>query len=207
MVDEDGTVHEHTSTPAPTEMAPEPEPEPEPETAPEPAPEPEPEPSPGQERSEIPSFVEYSPSDLRNYALGALLVVVSVAAVITLFLVAPDPDTGGFVLVLCLGLLAAAAGWGLASWKPTVVSIRDGILEVCPAGIARRRMISAPRTPASTSAPGPAHPAGERRSRVRRAPPRSSAPERSKLVTSPRSWSTTAADDRGSEDGRPRDGG
>ncbi len=88
------------------------------------------EPAPEPQRSAIPSFVEYSPSELRNYALGAVLVVASVAAVITLFLVAPDPDTGGFVLVLCLGLLAAAAGWGLASWKPTVVSIRDGILEV-----------------------------------------------------------------------------
>ncbi|MEO7422331.1 MAG: hypothetical protein ABIU87_08045, partial [Ornithinibacter sp.] len=101
MVDEDGTVHEHVSVPASNEVAPEPEPEPEPEPdpepepesepEPEPEPEPDPEPEPEPQRSEIPSFVEYSPSELRNYALGAVLVVASVAAVITLFLVAPDP--------------------------------------------------------------------------------------------------------------------
>ena len=31
---------------------------------------------------------------------------------------------------LCLGAIAAAAGWALATWNPTVVAIRDGVLQV-----------------------------------------------------------------------------
>ena len=58
------------------------------------------------------------------------MVLASVAAVLTLFVVAPDPDFGGLVLVACLGALAALAGWALASWTPAIVAIREGVLEV-----------------------------------------------------------------------------
>ncbi|MCW2847549.1 MAG: hypothetical protein JWR90_1523 [Marmoricola sp.] len=116
IVSEDGTVYERLGAGPLTEAPAQPDPEPEPEPEPEP--------------TTIPRFVEYSRSDLPNYALGAVLVVAAVAAVITLFLVTPDPSAGGFVLVACLAVIAAAAGWGLANWSPTVVSVRDGILEV-----------------------------------------------------------------------------
>ncbi len=56
------------------------------------------------------------------------------AAVLTLFRALPDSDTGGFVLVVCLALLAAGAGWALSAWNPAVVSIRDGVLEVTRSG-------------------------------------------------------------------------
>ncbi len=72
----------------------------------------------------------YAPSDLRNYALGAVVVLASIAAVLTLFPVAAEPSAGGFVLVICLALIAAAAGWALASWDPTVVEVRDAVVKV-----------------------------------------------------------------------------
>ncbi len=159
MASEDGTVYEHTGSGAlvdsdaeaesqpEQEPEPVPEPKPEPEPAPEPEPEPEPEfeseperelqperePEPERDTEEspgIPTFVEYSPSELRSYVLGAVLVLASVTAVLTLFVVAPDPDAGGLLLVAGLAAVAAVAGWALASWTPTVVSIRDGVLEV-----------------------------------------------------------------------------
>ncbi len=62
--------------------------------------------------------------------LGAAVVLASVAAVLTLFVVAREPDAGGLTLVACLAAVAALAGWALSSWTPAIVSIRDGILEV-----------------------------------------------------------------------------
>jgi hypothetical protein len=125
------------------EPDPEPEPEPEPEREPEPDPEPEPEPEPEREPEPepdpepqpvrdpaIPSFIRYSPSSLRTYALASVIVLASIAAVLTLFVVAAEPNPGGFVLVACLAGLAAVAGWALSTWSSTVVSIRDGVLEV-----------------------------------------------------------------------------
>ncbi len=133
------------------EPAPEPEPEPESEPEPEPSrsptqsPSQSPSPSPARARAragartraaqardqaEVPAFVEYSPSGLRNYLLAAVLVLAAVAAVLTLFLAAAEPTLGGLVLVTCLGLIAAAAGWALASWHPTIVAVREGVLTV-----------------------------------------------------------------------------
>jgi hypothetical protein len=63
-----------------------------------------------------------------------VLVLASVGAVLILFSAVSDPDVGGFVLVVCLGVIAALAGWALASWNPTVVSIRDGVLGVARGG-------------------------------------------------------------------------
>ncbi|MEO7351777.1 MAG: hypothetical protein ABIR34_05460 [Marmoricola sp.] len=142
MVSEDGTVHEYTESgvlleetavPGPgqePEAEPDQKPEPEPQPATQSEAEPEPEPEPEPEESSVPGFVEYSPSELRSYAMGAVVVLASVAAVLALFRAAPEPDLGGLVLVVCLGVLAAAAGWALASWTPTIVSIQDGVLRV-----------------------------------------------------------------------------
>jgi hypothetical protein len=132
MAAEDGTVYEFSHSGAVVDTRPEPGPEPEPEPAP--GPEPEPEPAAEDEDQDIPVFAEYSPSDLPSYLLGATVVIASVAAVLALFRVAPAPSAGGFVVVICLAAIAVAAGWGLASWQPTIVSIRDGVLEVARAG-------------------------------------------------------------------------
>lgn len=140
MSAEDGTVYKHSASGTITE----PTQEPEPQSPSEPQPEPEPVPDsapasadtdePGKpeapEAPEVPAFIEYSPSELPSYALATVLVLSSVAAVLTLLFTAEEPTSAGFVVAATLGVVAVAAYWSLVGWPPTVVTIRDGILEV-----------------------------------------------------------------------------
>jgi hypothetical protein len=112
--------------------------EPEPEATVEPEPDPEPEPEPEQEpkaaapprAADVPRFVEYSPTHVRGYLLGAVFVVASVAAVLTSFVAVSESSAAALVIAGGCMVLALVAWWGLLGWRPTVVTIRDGVLHV-----------------------------------------------------------------------------
>jgi hypothetical protein len=118
------------------EAASEPESAPEPELAPaalEPTPEPEPAPAAADVAptpADIPRFVEYSPTSVRGYALGAVFLVAAVTGVLTLFLAVSEDSSAALVIAGGCVVLALVAWWALLSWKPTVVSIREGVLDI-----------------------------------------------------------------------------
>ena len=158
MVDADGTQYAVPGDATPTEpdvdLAPEqdaePEPEPNPNPSPSPSPkarwkrsstpqpEPQPAPEPGppavkeepQARSDIPRYVEYSPTNVRGYLLGSVFLVSAVAGVLTAFVALSEDSTPALVIAGGCGVLALVSSWALISWKPTVVSIRGGVLEI-----------------------------------------------------------------------------
>ena len=76
----------------------------------------------------VPAFVEYTPSGAMAYVLGGVVVVASVAAVVTLVAASTEPDPGGLLLGIFFGALAALAEWALSNWTPTIISIRNGDL-------------------------------------------------------------------------------
>jgi hypothetical protein len=144
--------------PEPEDKAePEPEPEPEPEAEAENKTEPEPEAAPDSQpdsetqpeaavepepetetrleaeltdEADFPSFVEYSPSHLPLYALGAVFVGASVISVLMIFLAVQDGTTNSLLRAGAVLLIALAAAWLILGWEPTVISVRDGLLEV-----------------------------------------------------------------------------
>lgn len=139
------------------EAEPEPEPEPEPETesesepAPEPETEPESEPkaqAPAeQERpSDIPRFVEYSPTNARGYLLGGVFVAASVTAVLTLFVAINDNSAAALVIAGGCMVLALVSWWALLGWKPTVVTIEEGVLDISRGGHSERFELTDPTT-------------------------------------------------------------
>jgi hypothetical protein len=145
----------------PDESVAEPEPEAEPELEPEPEPEPEPQPEPGPEPSDkapaqkpveaerpsdIPRFVEYSPTHVRGYLLGGVFVAASVAAVLTLFVAISDSSAPALVIAGGCMLLALVSWWALLGWKPTVVTIEEGVLDVSRGGHSERFELTDPAT-------------------------------------------------------------
>ena len=74
--------------------------------------------------------MEYSPTSVRGYLLGGVFLIASVAGVLTLFVAVSQDSTPALVIAGGCGVLAVVASWALASWKPTVVSIREGVLDV-----------------------------------------------------------------------------
>ena len=78
----------------------------------------------------IPAYVEYSPSEMRDYVIGGVLAVASIAAVLALFLAFRSPALGSLLLVALLAAVAAGAWWALSEWNPAVVSVREGVLTV-----------------------------------------------------------------------------
>ena len=81
-------------------------------------------------RSDIPRFVEYSPTNVRGYLLGSVFLVSAVAGVLTAFVALSEDSTPALVIAGGCGVLALVSSWALISWKPTVVSIREGVLEI-----------------------------------------------------------------------------
>lgn len=79
------------------------------------------------------------------YHYGAV-VVASIATVLSLFLVAPDPNAVGLVPAICLGTLAAGAAGALANWRPTVVTIHERILQVSSGQSEEQYHLSDPNT-------------------------------------------------------------
>jgi len=79
---------------------------------------------------EIPAFIQYSASNLPIYALGAMLALAAGASVLTLIVTAADPTTAELTMAALLAAIALAAGWALSRWSPSVIAIRDGVLEV-----------------------------------------------------------------------------
>jgi hypothetical protein len=134
------------------EVEPEAEPEAEPpaDAEPEPAPEPtaaEPEPEVEVERpSDIPRFVEYSPTHLRGYLLGAVFLVASVTGVLTLFVAVRDDSSAALVIAGGCMVLALVAWWALLGWKPTVVTIREGVLDITRGGHSEQFELTDPST-------------------------------------------------------------
>lgn len=78
----------------------------------------------------VPAFVEYSSGDAPRYVAGAVLLVASVVAVLVLVSAIADSSGSGVFVAALLALLAAGASWVLTRWEPTVVTVRDGRLEV-----------------------------------------------------------------------------
>lgn len=78
----------------------------------------------------VPGFIEYSPSNLLRYVSGGLFAIASIAAVMTIFYAVQAASTPHFLLGGLFVLISLVAAWVLLSWEPTVVSIREGILEV-----------------------------------------------------------------------------
>jgi hypothetical protein len=116
---------------APRDSEPEAEAETQPEAAVEPEPEAETQLTPEQtDEADFPSFVEYSPSHLPLYALGAVFVAASVISVLMIFLAVQDGTTNSLLRAGAVLVIALAAAWLILGWEPTVVSVRDGLLEV-----------------------------------------------------------------------------
>lgn len=88
---------------------------------------------PVQERErprDVPRFVEYTPTAVRAYLLGGVFVVAAVAAVLTAFVAISESSTAALVIASACGALGLVAWWALLGWRPTVVSIREGVLEI-----------------------------------------------------------------------------
>ena len=116
--------------------------EPEPESGPEP---PAVEAAP-ERPSDVPRFVEYSPTHLRGYLLGTVVVLASVSAVLLLFVAVSDDSTAALVIAAGCVVLGLVAWWALLAWKPAVVSITEGVLEITRGGRTERLELTDPST-------------------------------------------------------------
>ena len=105
----------------------------EPDTQPEPQSETQPEPEPALPAG-VPRFVEYSPTHVRGYLLGGVFVLASVAAVLTLFVAVSESSVAALVIAAGCVVLGVVAWWALLAWRPTVVSIREGVLDITRGG-------------------------------------------------------------------------
>ncbi|MBV9832475.1 MAG: hypothetical protein JOZ82_12860 [Marmoricola sp.] len=74
--------------------------------------------------------MEYSPSNALLYGLGAVFVVASVLAVLALFPAIEHGAANDWVRTIAFGVIALAALWSMVAWEPSVVTVRDGTLEV-----------------------------------------------------------------------------
>ena len=101
--------------------------------------------------------------------------VAAVAAVITLFVAVSDDSSAALVVAGGCIVLALVAWWALLGWKPTVVTIEEGVLEVTRGGHTERFELTEPST-SSRSPAGPAHPRGRPRSGTTTGPARCFAP-------------------------------
>jgi hypothetical protein len=90
--------------------------------------------------------VEYSPTHLRGYLLGGVFVIAAVAAVITLFVAVSDDSSAALVVAGGCIVLALVAWWALLGWKPTVVTLEEGVLEVDRGGHTDRFELTDPAT-------------------------------------------------------------
>jgi hypothetical protein len=73
-------------------------------------------------------------------------VVASVTAVLTVFVAVRDSSTAALVIAGGCMLLALVAWWALLGWKPTVVSIREGVLDVTRGGHSETFELTDPAT-------------------------------------------------------------
>lgn len=94
----------------------------------------------------IPAFVEYSPTNLPSYLFGAVFVVASVAAVLSTLLALEDGTHDSVVRAGALAVIAGVAWAALMTWHPTVVMVRDGVLEVSRGARARSADLRDPDT-------------------------------------------------------------
>ena len=78
--------------------------------------------------------MEYSPTSTRAYIIGTVFVIASVAGVLTIFVAVKEESAAALVVAAGSFLLALVSWWGLLSWKPTIVTIREGVLEVSRGG-------------------------------------------------------------------------
>ena len=62
--------------------------------------------------------------------LGGVFVGASVISVLMIFLAVQDGTTNSLLRAGALLLIALAAAWLMLGWEPTVVSVRDGVLEI-----------------------------------------------------------------------------
>ena len=74
--------------------------------------------------------MEYSPTSARGYLLGAVLLLASVAGVLTLFVAISESSAAALVIAAGCMVLALVAWWALLSWSPTTVRVHDGVLDV-----------------------------------------------------------------------------
>lgn len=88
-------------------------------------------PAPASPRTgDVPAFVEYTPGPLRGYLLGAVFVVAAVAGVLTSFVAISEQSTAALVVAAGCFALGLVAWWALLSWRPVVVTVREGTLEI-----------------------------------------------------------------------------
>ena len=90
--------------------------------------------------------MEYSPTNVRGYLLGSVFLVSAVAGVLTAFVALSEDSTPAMVIAGGCGVLALVSSWALVSWKPTVVSIRGGVLEITRGGHSDRFELEDPST-------------------------------------------------------------
>ena len=134
-----------TQVPEPRHLTsdePEPEPAPEPgpttERAPELEPGPEPEPgsgpapplAPDAHPAAIPAYVEYEPSVLRPYLYALVFIAASMASMLSILRVVQDATSTTLLIASSCMAVALVACWALLDWTPTVITIKDGVLEV-----------------------------------------------------------------------------
>ena len=90
--------------------------------------------------------MEYTPTSTRGYLLGTVFVVAAVTGVLTIFVGVSEESGASLVIAACCFLLAVVAWWGLLSWRPTVVSIEEGVLEITRSGRTERYELTDPAT-------------------------------------------------------------
>ncbi len=79
---------------------------------------------------DVPAFVEYTPGSLRGYLLGGVFVVAAVTGVLTSFVAISESSTAALVVAAGCLALALVAWWALLSWRPVVVTVREGTLDI-----------------------------------------------------------------------------
>ncbi len=95
--------------------------------------------------------MEYSPSHLRLYVLAGVFVGASVVAVLMIFLAVQDGTSNSLLRAGAVLAIALAAAWLMLGWEPTVVSVRDGVLEVSRGSRGQRADLRDPRVTAESS--------------------------------------------------------
>ena len=101
--------------------------------------------------ADVPSFVEYSPTNVLLYVLGGIFVIAAVLGVLRVFSAVDGGASNDWVSAIAFGAIAVAALGVMAAWEPTVVSVREGVLEVSRGSRSQEADLRDPAVQAETS--------------------------------------------------------
>jgi hypothetical protein len=107
--------------------------------------------APVDDGADVPAFVEYSPNNVLLYVLGAIFVIAAVLGVLRVFSAVRDGDGNDWASAIAFGAIALAALGVIAAWEPTIVSVREGVLEVTRGSRRREADLRDPAVRAQTS--------------------------------------------------------